>query len=81
MRTESTLESRQTPDRVACLSGHTYADRPIALVYRGQRIQVVEILARWQIPGARCFRVRGDDESIFELCYEEMSDEWQIVPV
>ncbi len=79
MPTNSALESRQTGDRVRCLSGHTYADRPTAIIYRGQERQIVEILDRWQIPGARCFRVRVDGDAIFELCYEEMNDEWQIV--
>ena len=79
MPTDAFLESRQTGDRVRCLSGHTFADRPTAVIHRGQELHVVEILDRWQIPDARCFRVRVDDDAIFEFCYEEMSDEWQIV--
>ena len=76
-----TLQSSSLSDRVECLSGHTYADRPITLITAGQKRQIVEVLARWQIPGARFFRVQVDDRSVFELCYDEMSDEWQIVHV
>ena len=78
------LDNQQTSsqsDHVECHSGYTYADHPIALISKGQKRQIVEILAQWKIPGARCFRVRVDDESVFELCYDEMRDEWQIVNV
>lgn len=78
------LESQTMPsaaDRVECLSGHTYADRPIALISNGQKRQIVEILTRWQKPGARCFRVCVDDGTVFELCYDEAIDEWQVVEV
>ncbi len=83
MSTHTALESQQiasAADHVECHSGYTYADRPTVLIYRGQKRQIIEILARWHIPGGRCFRVCLDDDAIFELCYAEMSDEWQIVP-
>jgi translation initiation factor IF-1 len=78
------LDSQTLPStsyRVECLSGHTYAGRPVALISKGQKRQIVEILTRWQKPGARCFRVRLDDGVVFELCYDETSDEWQVVEV
>ncbi len=80
----STLESQTNPsaaNRVECHSGYTYADRPITLISKGQRRQIIEILTRWQIPDARCFRVRVGDGAVFELCYDEVSDEWQVVEV
>lgn len=84
MSTSTALGDHQRsalPDRVECHSGHTYAERPITLISKGQKRQIKEILARWQIPGARCFRVRVDDDAIYELCYDEARDEWQIVHV
>lgn len=84
MSTNTALDDQQAsplPDRVECLSGYTYADRPIAFISMGQKRRIKEILARWQIPGARRFRVRVDDDDTFELCYDEMRDEWQIVNV
>jgi hypothetical protein len=74
-----TLRPLSVQDQVECHSGHTYAERPVALVFAGQRREIVEVLASWQIPGARCFRILADDLSTYELCYDEIHDEWQII--
>lgn len=63
---------------VECHSGYTYAERPTALFYDGQRLPIVEIEARWRIPGGRKFRVRVEDGRIFELFYGELYDEWRV---
>ena len=63
---------------VECLSGHTYAERPIALWWEGERLNIVEIVARWRIPDGRRFRVQAENDQIFELCYSEQQDEWQV---
>jgi len=63
---------------VECLSGHTYAERPIALWSEGERLIIVEIVAQWRIPGGRRFRVQAENDQFFELCYSEQQDEWQV---
>jgi len=63
---------------VECHSGYTYAERPIALRWEDQRLDITEILARWRIPGGCCFRVCVDDGRVFELFYGELYDEWRI---
>lgn len=63
---------------VECLSGHTYAERPIALWWDGERLNIVEIEARWRIPGGRRFRVQAENSQFFDLCYVELQDEWQV---
>jgi hypothetical protein len=63
---------------VECHSGYTYAERPIALHWEGERLPIVEIEARWRVPGGRRFRVRTEDGRVFELSYAELHDEWQI---
>ncbi|MEE9513048.1 MAG: hypothetical protein V3V46_03135 [Anaerolineales bacterium] len=63
---------------VECLSSHTYAERPIALWWEGERLNIVEIVARWRIPGGRRFRVQAENNQVFELCYIELQDEWQV---
>jgi hypothetical protein len=63
---------------VECHSGYEYGDRPVALVWQNQRLEISEILERWRIPGGKCFRVRTTDEQIFELFYGELYDEWRI---
>ncbi|OGN75737.1 MAG: hypothetical protein A2X25_02940 [Chloroflexi bacterium GWB2_49_20] len=63
---------------VTCHSDYEYAERPVALTWKNQRLEITEIIERWRIPGARCFRVRTADGQIFELFYGELYDEWRI---
>jgi hypothetical protein len=67
-----------SPERVECHSGYTYGERPIAFHWEGERLLIVEIQARWRLPDGRKFRVRVEDDRIFELYYLEQTDEWQI---
>lgn len=66
---------------VECHSGYTYADRPTALQWLGERLLVAEIEARWRLPGGRRFHVRTEDDRRFELFYRERPDEWRIHPL
>jgi hypothetical protein len=72
------MEESQT---VECLSSSTYAERPLAFYWQGQRLEVEEILTRWRAPLAICFRVltRGS-QRVFELRYDESADTWLIQP-
>jgi hypothetical protein len=63
---------------VECHSEYEYAEKPVALTWGGQRLEIAEILERWRIPGAKCFRVRTADGQVFELLYGELYDEWRI---
>lgn len=63
---------------VECLSGYTYPERPIALWWEGERLNIVEITARWRFADGRRFRVQTEDGQYFELCYFEQQDEWQV---
>lgn len=65
-------------EQVECHSGTTYGERPIAFLWEGERLRIVEIEARWRLPDGRKFRVRVEDDRIFELYYVEQVDEWQI---
>ena len=68
-----------TDEIVECHSGHTYAERPIALRWDGARLGIEEIEDAWRIPGGRKFRVRVEDGRTFELFYGELYDEWRIL--
>jgi len=68
-------------DLVECHSGYEYAERPLALHWEGQRLEIAAIEADWRIPGAHCFRVRTQDDRRFELFYGELYDEWRINPI
>jgi len=63
---------------VECLSSSTYAERPLALTWAGQRHKIVEIFAQWRTPDEKRFRVRTSDGQEFELSYREAVNEWQI---
>lgn len=63
---------------VECHSEYEYAEKPIAFWWQGQRLEIRQILDRWRVPGGKCFRVRTEDDQIFELFYGELFDEWRI---
>lgn len=65
-------------DLVECHSEFEYAEKPVALTWQNQRLEITEIVERWRIPGAKCFRVRTSDNQTFELFYGELYDEWRI---
>jgi len=67
-----------TAEIVRCYSGHEYAERPKALYWEGEWLEIEETLNRWQIPGGKRFRVRTKDDQVFELFYGELFDEWRI---
>jgi hypothetical protein len=66
---------------VECHSEYTYAERPVALHWQGERLAIEEVEQRWRIPGGLRFRVRVIDGRVFELFYGELYDEWRISPL
>ena len=64
---------------VECRSDSEYAERPLAVAWLGQRLDVAEILARWRGPNEKGFRVKTVDGRIFELTYREIPDEWKVI--
>jgi len=65
-------------DLVECRSDSTYAERPLSLIWEGQRLEIAEILSRWHGPGEKGFRVQTTDKQIFEITYREIPDEWYV---
>jgi len=66
-------------ETVECHSGFTYAEYPLALVWGGQRLEVISCLGAWHAPGERGFKVRTRDLRLFELTYSEAGDDWHIL--
>jgi hypothetical protein len=64
-------------DLVACHSGSTYAEYPLAFQFQGETLPVDEVLARWRSPAGRCFRVRSA-RTLFDLVYVEDQDQWRV---
>ncbi len=67
--------------RVECYSGVEYAERPLALHWEGQRLEISAVIARWRTPHGKHFRVRAADGRRFELTYHQPLDEWSINPI
>jgi len=63
---------------VECRSDTEYAERPIALYWQEQRLEIVEILSRWRTPDGKRFRVRTADGQFFELTYNQVENLWDI---
>ena len=66
---------------VECRSESTYAEKPVALVWDGARLEITDILSRWRSPDAIHFRVRASNRQDFELTYDEAADRWHIQSV
>jgi hypothetical protein len=63
---------------VECRSDSAYAGRPRAFTWQGERLQVAAILDRWRSPSGVGFRLRADDEQVYDLEYNEELNEWSI---
>jgi hypothetical protein len=65
--------------QVACYSGRTYAERPTAFLWEGTEQRVRKIEREWLEPGEKHFRLRTEDDRLFELCYYEDGDHWSVI--
>lgn len=64
------------PLEVSCYAGHRGDEQPRRF-RRGERwIEVEAVDDAWLEPGARCFRVRGDDGASYLLRHEPASGCW-----
>lgn len=68
-------------DRVECYSGHTYAQEPRSVIWRGRRYPVIHVQARWRTPEGPAFRIETEQEMRFELYYHDIEARWTIWPV
>ncbi len=71
-------DSDMTELLVICRSDSSYAERPIGLIWSGQRLEIQVIVDRWRTPEGKGFRVVTSDDQVFELFYNEQWIEWSI---
>jgi hypothetical protein len=65
--------------RVECYSGTRYAERPLSFSL-SDRIYTVKVVEKsWRRPSSLHFRVRTEDDEIFELAYNTTTDDWKVV--
>ena len=67
--------------QVECRSETAYAQRPTAVYWQGKRLEVRHLLASWREPWGMRFRVRLDDDQIFDLAYDQGCDDWSVTPL
>jgi hypothetical protein len=59
-----------------------YADlraAPRSLYRGGRRIDIIEIMDQWYGPGYRYVKVRGHDNSVYILRFDEVGDQWELI--
>jgi hypothetical protein len=66
---------------VECHSGFAYEDRPVALTWEGQRLEIVWVLAEWRTPGKKYFHVCTTSGREFRLDYNMGTAVWQVEQV
>jgi len=73
---------REEKTEITAYSGYRGEENPKAFIRQGRIITVVEILKRWIQEEAgkrkrrRFFEVRGSDDTIHRIIYDEESLEW-----
>lgn len=65
---------------VECYSGSRYAERPIAVYLRGQRVEVAQVLRSWRTPSGLAFDVVLVDGRRLRLELAEATDTWTVTP-
>ncbi len=66
---------------VECHSGCEYAERPTALHWRNEWLEIEAVEQQWRTPEGKQFRVRTASGAVFELVYHEQSGVWRISPL
>jgi hypothetical protein len=64
------------PCNVECVSSASYGDRPTAICFEDQRLEIIEVLQRWRSPEGINFNVLTSEEYAYELNYNQASDQW-----
>jgi hypothetical protein len=66
---------------VECYSGARYAERPLALTWRGERLSVESVERTWRTRDGLAFSVRTADGRRFDLTYNLSTDQWFARPL
>lgn len=64
------------PIQVECRSGYAYIDRPAAIHWEKNRLEIARILQRWRTPSGWKFLIQTTNEQIFEISYDVSLDSW-----
>jgi len=63
---------------VECYAGHRGEQTPRALILKGRRIVVAEVLDAWLAPDHRYFKLRGEDGHTYLVRHDEGVGTWEL---
>ena len=66
------------PVLVECYAGAAYPEKPLALTWEGERLEIAQIEYQARTPDGWFYRVRTMNSEVFELRYEESNDRWYV---
>ena len=67
--------------RVECYASHRADTEPLRLHIGQREVVVIDIVDRWLDPRHRYFKLRGDDDGIYLLRQDTISDSWDMILV
>jgi hypothetical protein len=63
---------------VECYAGYRGEETPRRIVMGSKKLEVLEVLDRWQGPDHRYFKVRCDDDTLYIIRHDEAAGTWEI---
>ena len=73
-----TLRNGQLVVQVKCYSNYTYTQKPQSFIWQELENKIERVERAWQEPDKKLFKVVADDGNSFELCYNEITDQWSL---
>lgn len=64
--------------QVECYAGYRGEETPRCFHIGTRIVEVVEVIDRWLSPEHRYFKVLGNDEGIYILRYDTLSNRWEL---
>ena len=64
--------------RVECYAGYRGEETPRRLHLGQHDVDLLEVLDRWLSPDHRYFKCLGDDEAIYILRHDVVTDSWEL---
>ena len=64
--------------KVSCSAGYRGEESPERFFLGERKVEVVEILDRWQGIDHRYFKVKGDDKATYIIRHDSSADKWEM---
>jgi len=64
--------------RVECYAGYRGEETPRRFFMDDKAIEIEEVIDRWLAPEHRYFKVRGGQNDIYILRYDESAQQWEL---